>query len=254
MEVLNELSEEYNKLSDTKQKELIKKLKDYAPYLKRMCKYKKYELSEEVEQTLLAKDITSGSAWVRFYEENMARLEYEVDGKKYNDAEISKLCTSKDEQTRLKAGYETNRVTKENAHWISYCYNMIMKDKAIEDEKRGFKLPMSSRNLAEEVSDETVECLANTVRDNYKNIAWKFYQIKAKLLGKEKIDYWKETLNELIFYSPHSSFIINFNYIKSFNRKSLILSYSNSNVEISIAPKKQQEFRTKMFLFAERGI
>ena len=76
----------------------------------------------------------------------------------------------------------------------------------------------------------------------------------GEYISKEKIDYWKETLNELIFYSPHSSFIINFNYIKSFNRKSLILSYSNSNVEISIAAKKQQEFRTKMFLFAERGI
>ena len=105
---------EYNKLSDKKQKELIKNLGDYAPYLKRMGKYKKYELSEEVEQTLLAKDITSGSAWVRFYEENMARLEYEVDGKKYNDAEISKLATSKDEETRLKAGYEINKVTKED--------------------------------------------------------------------------------------------------------------------------------------------
>ena len=181
---------EYNNLTDKKQKELIKNLANYAPYLKRMGKYKKYELSEEVEQTLLAKDITSGSAWVRFYEENMARLEYEVDGKKYNDAEISKLTTSKDEQTRLKAGYETNKVTRENAHWLSFCYNMIMKDKAIDDEKRGFKLPMSSRNLAEDVSDETVECLANTVRDNYKNIAWRFYKIKAKLLGKEKIDYW----------------------------------------------------------------
>ncbi len=82
----------------------------------------------------------------------------------------------------------------------------------------------------------------------------KIVTTNGEYVSKEKIDYWKEILNELIFYSPHSSFIINFNYIKSFNRKSLILSYSNSNVEISIAAKKQQEFRTKMFLFAERGI
>ena len=181
---------EYNKLSDKKQKELVKELSDFGPYLKRMSKYKKYELSEDVEQTLLAKDITSGSAWVRFYEESMSRLEYEVDGKKYNDAEISKLCTSKDEKTRLKAGRELNKVTKDNAYMISYCYNMIMKDKAIDDEKRGFKFPMSSRNLAEEVDDETVNCLANTVKANYKNIAWRFYKIKAHLLGKKKIHYW----------------------------------------------------------------
>lgn len=82
----------------------------------------------------------------------------------------------------------------------------------------------------------------------------KIVTTNGEFISKEKIDYWKEILNELIFYSPHSSFIINFNYIKSFNRKSLILSYSNSNVEISVAAKKQQEFRTKMFLFAERGV
>lgn len=181
---------EFNKLSDKKQNELIKNLEFYAPYLKRMKKFKKYELSEEIEKTLLEKDITSGSAWVRFYEENMARLEYVVDGKSYNDAEISKLATSNDEETRLKAGREINRVSKENAFMLAFCYNMIMKDKALEDEKRGFKLPMSARNLHEDVDDEIVECLANTVKDNYEKIAWRFYKIKAKLMGKDKIHYW----------------------------------------------------------------
>ncbi len=82
----------------------------------------------------------------------------------------------------------------------------------------------------------------------------KIVTTSGEYISKEKIEYWKRILNELIFYSPHSSFIINFNYIKSFNRKSLILSYSNSNVEISIAAKRQQEFRKKFFLYEERGM
>jgi oligoendopeptidase F len=138
----------------------------------------------------MEKEITSGSAWVRFYEESMARLDYVVDGKKYNDAEIGRLLTDVNPKVRAKAGKEMNKVTKENSFMIGYAYNMIMKDKAIDDEKRGFSLPMSSRNLAEDVSDETVTCLANTIRDNYKNIAWRFYKIKAKLLGMKKIHYW----------------------------------------------------------------
>jgi oligoendopeptidase F len=183
---------EYNKISKKKEKELLsdKRMQKYVPYLKRLRKFKDYELSEEIEKTLMEKDITSGSAWVRFYEESMARLDYVVDGKKYNDAEIGKLACSSDAKVRAKAGAEMNKVTKDNSYMVGYAYNMIMKDKAIEDEKRGFKLPMSSRNLAEEVSDETVECLAQTVRDNYKNIAWRFYKIKAKLLGMKKIHYW----------------------------------------------------------------
>lgn len=183
---------EFNKLSNKRIDELLqdKKLKAYTPFITRLRKFKKYELSEEVEKTLMEKDLTSGSAWVRYYEESMARLEYVVDGKKYNDAEIGRLLTDANPKIRAKAGKEVNRVTKENSFMIGYAYNMIMKDKAVDDEKRGFKLPMSSRNLAEDVSDKTVECLADTIRDNYKNIAWRFYKIKAKLLGMKKIHYW----------------------------------------------------------------
>lgn len=183
---------EYNKLSAAAEKKLLsdKRIAFYKPYLKRLRKYKPYELTEEVEKTLLEKDVTSGSAWVRFYEEFMSRLSYTVRGKKYNEAEIGKFCMSPDAALREEAGKEINRVSKENSFQVGYIYNMIMKDKAVEDEKRGFKLPMSSRNLSEEVSDETVESLAQTVRDNYKNIAWRFYKLKAKLLGVKKIQYW----------------------------------------------------------------
>lgn len=183
---------EYNKLSDSAVKKLLKdeKIAFYKPYLKRLRKYKPYELSEDIEKTLLEKDITSGSAWVRFYEEFMSRLSYSVEGKTYNEAEVSKFCLSPDAKVRQEAGIEINRVSKEHSFEVAYIYNMIMKDKALEDEKRGFKQPMSSRNLAEEVSDETVDCLAQTVKANYKDIAWRFYKLKAKLLGVDKIEYW----------------------------------------------------------------
>ena len=183
---------EYNKISAAQEKKLLSdaRIKKYQPYLSRMRRFKPYELKEEVETTLLEKDVTSGSAWVRYYEEYMARLSYTVKGKKYNDAEISKLYLSNNPALREAAGKEVNRVCKENSFTVGYIYNMIIKDKATEDEKRGFKRPMSSRNLSENVSDKTVDTLAETVRDNYKNIAWRFYKIKAKLLGVKKIQYW----------------------------------------------------------------
>ncbi|MBO5038252.1 MAG: M3 family oligoendopeptidase [Alphaproteobacteria bacterium] len=183
---------EYNKLSEKAVSNLLsdERIAFYKPYLKRVRKYKPFELSEDIEKTLLEKDITSGSAWVRFYEEFMSRLAYTVGGKDYNEAEVSKFSMDADPKVREEAGKEINRVSKEHSFEVAYIYNMIMKDKAVEDEKRGFKLPMSSRNLAEKVSDETVESLAKTVKANYKNIAWRFYKLKAKLLGVEKIEYW----------------------------------------------------------------
>lgn len=183
---------EINKLPDEILKKWLKN-KDvafYKPYLKRIRKYKNFELPEAVEEILLEKSVTSSDAWVRLYEETSSRLVYTVDGKTYNDAEISKLQLDKNPQIRHKAGAEINRVAKENAPLFTLIYNMIMKDKAIEDNKRGFKQPVSPRNLAEEVPDKVVDTLAQTVRQNYKNIAHRFYQLKAKWLGVEKISYW----------------------------------------------------------------
>lgn len=167
-----------------------KRIAAYKPYLNRIRKYKKYELPEAVEEILLEKSVTSSEAWVRLYEETSSRLEYVVDGKVYNDAEISKLLLDKDPEIRHKAGAEINRVAKQNAPLFTLIYNMVMKDKSIEDKKRGFKKPVSSRNLAEEVPDNVVDTLAQTVRQNYENLAHRFYKLKAKWLGVDKISYW----------------------------------------------------------------
>ncbi len=183
---------EFNKLPQNKINEWLKdeRIKKYKYWIKRLRKFKDYELTEPEEQILLEKSITSGEAWVRLYEETSSRLIYTVDGKKYNDAELSKLLLDKDEKLRRKAGKEMNRVLFENSHLFTFIYNMVMKDKAIEDDKRGFKLPISARNMSEDVSDKSVEVLTATVKKHYKDIAHRFYKLKAKWLGMKKINYW----------------------------------------------------------------
>ena len=183
---------EINQLANEKFKEFLadKEVKKYAPFLERIRMFKKYELSEPVEEVFHEKSVTSSSAWVRLYEEHSSRLKYVVDGKEYNDAEISKLLMDKNPKTREKAGKELNRVSKENAPLFSFIYNMIIKDKSISDNKRGFKTPISSKNLGNRVEDETVVALANSVKENYAKIAHRFYKLKAKWLGVDKIQYW----------------------------------------------------------------
>lgn len=183
---------EINKLDDSKMKQLLKDqgVAAYKYWLERIRRYKKYELSEAVEEVLLEKSVTSSSAWVRLYEEHSSRLKYFVDGKEYNDAELSKLLQDKDPAVREKAGKEMNRVSKENGPLFAFIYNMVMKDKAIEDEKRGFKQPVDERNLAENVDGKIVNALAETVRENYKNIGHRFYKLKSKWLGVKKMQYW----------------------------------------------------------------
>ena len=186
------LSLELNRLPETKIKEWLKDKKAayYKPWLMRVRLFKDYELSEEVEEILHEKSVTSGEGWERLYEETSARLKYTVDGKEYNDAEIAKLTLEKSAKTRAKAGREIARVCTENAPLFTLNYNMVVKDKAIEDIKRGFKTPVASQNLANRVDDKAVTALADTVRANYADLAHRFYKLKAKWLKVKKLEYW----------------------------------------------------------------
>ncbi len=186
------LSLEINQLPKNKIDEWLKNKEAsyYKPWLERVRMFKDFELSEEVEEILHEKSVTSGAGWERLYEETSSRLKYFVYGKEYNDAEIAKLTLEKNAETRNKAGREIARVCTDNAALFTLNYNMVIKDKAIEDIKRGFKTPVASQNLANRVDDKAVKTLAETVKENYSKISHRFYKLKAKWLGVKKLEYW----------------------------------------------------------------
>ena len=183
---------ELNQLDDACFKRLLRDpgVSVYRPFLERVRRFKPYELSEAVEKIFLEKSVTSGGAWRRLYDEHSAALEYTVDGKQYNDAEISKLLLDKDPQIRAKAGREMNRVCRENGKLFTFIYNMIVKDKAISDANRGYKSPVSARNLDNQVDDRALQALTSSVRAQYAGLSHRFYKLKAKWLGVKKIQYW----------------------------------------------------------------
>ena len=49
---------------------------------------------------------------------------------------------------------------------------------------------MSSRNLANQVEDEVVEALVTAVREGFPKLAHRYYGLKAKWFGVDKLDYW----------------------------------------------------------------
>ena len=183
---------EINQLPDDKFNKLLadEEVAYYKPFLERVRRFKPHELSEPVEKILLEKSVTSGGAWRRLYDEHSAALEYEVDGKKYNDAEISKLLLDKNPDIRAKAGKELNRVCRENTKLFTFIYNMIVKDKSISDNNRGYKSPVAARNLDNQVDDKALKALTSSVRAQYGNLAHRFYKLKSKWLGVDKIQYW----------------------------------------------------------------
>lgn len=62
------------------------------------------------------------------------------------------------------------------------------------------------------------------------------------------ISFWKENLNPNIFISPHKSYLINMNYVTSYERDSIVL---DDKFNIPVARNKQSDFYRAFIRFAE---
>ncbi len=183
---------EINKLSDATLAKAIKQSKTlahYTPWLDTVRSYKPYQLSDELEGYIHETSVTM-SAWQRLFDESISRLEFTVDGKKLSEPEALDLLSGVDGKKRKSAAKEIGRVFEVNAPLFALITNTLAKAKHIEDEKRGFARPISSRNVSNQVEDAVVDALIATVQKNYKNLSHTYYAWKAKQFGKKTLDYW----------------------------------------------------------------
>ncbi|HLD76816.1 MAG TPA: M3 family oligoendopeptidase [Rickettsiales bacterium] len=184
---------EINKINDSKLNEMYKNSQDlqkYQPYLRDIRVFKKHELSQELEEFIVEKNISAKNAWVRFFDELVNNLEFTYRGKVLSNQEIFDLMSDVDEKVRKDAALAIARTLEKNSKTFAFITNILAKDKSIEDKYRKFAKPISSRNLSNFVADEIVNILIQKVRENYKNISHKYYKKKAKIMGKKFLNFY----------------------------------------------------------------
>ena len=183
---LNELEERdiKKKISNSKQ------LAYYDPWLKSVRAFKPYQLSADMEKILHEKDVSGRQAWNRLYDETLAGLRFPYGKKQLTISEILDLFSSTKEQERKNAGLALGKVLGENSKIFAMVTNTLAKDKAVDDKWRGFSRPISSRNVSNYIEDNVVDALISSVKKSYPQISHRYYKIKAKWLGKKKLDYW----------------------------------------------------------------
>ena len=71
----------------------------------------------------------------------------------------------------------------------AFILNTLLADKSTKDRLRSYDHWLASRNLANEASDESVQALIDAVQSRYE-LARRWYRLKAKLLGVEKLAYY----------------------------------------------------------------
>jgi oligoendopeptidase F len=167
-------------------------LAHYRPWLLDLRKEKPFQLDERLERLFLEKSQTSRGAFNRLFDETMTALRFPVAGEKAPLAlePTLNLLTSPDGGRRRAAAEALAEVLGANARLFTLVTNTLAKDKEISDRWRGFGDIADSRHLSNRVEREVVEALVATVRESYPRTAHRYYAMKARWLGMEKLAHW----------------------------------------------------------------
>ncbi|HKL68818.1 M3 family oligoendopeptidase [Salibaculum sp.] len=184
---------EFNRLDEEALQDLLAADPDlarYKPVFDRIRKMKPYQLSDELEKFLHDQSVVGASAWNKLFDETIAGLEFEIDGEAQGIEATLNLLSEQDRARREKGARELARVFGANVSLFARVHNTLTKEKEIEDRWRGMPSPQAGRHLANDVEAPVVEALRNAVVAAYPRLSHRYYKLKAKWLGLDKMQVW----------------------------------------------------------------
>ncbi len=174
----------WNQLEESRVSALLEDLElaPWAHLLRRWRLYGQHLLSEGEEQILAEKRVTGRSLWERLFDETLTDLRFSLRGKMLTEQEVLTLLSSPDREMRRDAAASMTQGLESRLHTLTFCFNAVLADKALDDRLRRYPHWLSKRNLANEISDSMVEALEGAVVSRYGLVA-RYYRLKARLLG-----------------------------------------------------------------------
>jgi len=172
-------------------------------FLDNIRKRAKYMLTEKEEGLLALLSPFGGAEWDDTMDELESRTKFTLAGKRKTLEEIlTTMNSSKDAKERFAAMKELNSTLASSGYaWLrTRALNLVAGKKSLLDAKRGFKGPMQSQNLSNNLDDATVEALHDAVRKFAVPQIRRYYRNLAKLLGKKKL-LWSDRNAPLPFSS-----------------------------------------------------
>lgn len=163
-------------------------LAPYRHHLEQLRRYRPHMLTEAEEAVLAETTVAASTAWVRLFEEQTAAVEVHLDEGAPPVALMSALSRLAHPAREVRQ-VAANAVTTALAPGLrtrAFIYNTLLLDKSIGDRLRGYPTWASSRNLANEASDASVEALVQAVVARY-DLPQRWYRTKAQVLGLDRL-------------------------------------------------------------------
>ncbi len=184
---------EINRIEDARLDALFAEnaeLARYKPVFERMRAMRPYQLSDELEKFLHDQSVVGAAAWNKLFDETIAGLAFTIDGEEHNIEGTLNFLTDTDRSKREAAARALGRVFERHVRLFSRVHNTLTKEKEIEDRWRNMPSPQTGRHLANHVEPEVVEALRNAVVNAYPRLSHRYYALKAKWMGLDKLEIW----------------------------------------------------------------
>jgi len=183
---------ELNRLDDDT---LAEKLVDpalahFGSWLRDLRVFRPHQLDDTIEKLLHEKDVAGASAWSRLFDETIAGLRVKLFGEDLTVSAALNHLSNPDRSKREAAGRAIGEVFTRNAKLFALITNTLAKDKEIDDNWRQYEKPWSYRNRSNMVEDEVVDALLAAVSGDFPRLSHRYYALKAKWLGLEKLQHW----------------------------------------------------------------
>jgi oligoendopeptidase F len=162
----------------------------YRPWIDRVRAFRPHQLSDELERFEHDRSVVGVSAWTRLYDETTAALSFAVAGETLNlEATLNRLSDARRER-REAAAHALAATFRTNLRLFTLIMNTLIKEKEIDDRWRKYAAPQSIRHLANQVEPEVVAALAAAVKKALPTLSHRYYALKAKWLGLERLEHW----------------------------------------------------------------
>lgn len=188
---------ELNRIDDASLKSALRDsdLAHWRPWLEDIRRERPHQLDEKIETLFHEKSTTGRTAWNRLFDETLAALRFRI-GPDLLAPDLLTLeqtlsLLQDSEPGKRQAAAEALAATfKENLRLFTLITNTLAKDKEISDRWRAFEDVADSRHLANRVEREVVEALVKAVHEAYPRLSHRYYRLKAKWFGQERLPYW----------------------------------------------------------------
>ncbi|MDW0166632.1 MAG: M3 family oligoendopeptidase [Nitrososphaeraceae archaeon] len=179
----------------------------YREYLKHKRLIAIYSLNESEEKIINTLEVTGPSALVKIYDRMTNNFEFTVI-KKHGNTKRTKIFTNKEKLLSLVRSSKANeresaykalfKTYEKNSGVLGEIYqNLVTQWRDENISIRGFKSPISVRNIHNNIDDTTVETLLAVCKENA-HLFHDYFIEKAKLIGMKK-------LRRYDLYAPISS-------------------------------------------------